>query len=77
MIKALDSSNYNTYSPTLTGTGASGSWAISITGNAAKESQLKKMADEGGIKIIFTNDKLIKTEFTPGHTEDKPLMSWK
>ena len=48
-----------------------------ITGNAAKESQLKKMADEGGIKIIFTNDKLIKTEFTPGHTEDKPLMSWK
>jgi hypothetical protein len=35
------------------------------------------MADEAGIKIIFTNDKLIKTEFTPGHAEDKPLMSWK
>ena len=31
----IHSSNYNSYSPTLTGTGASGTWGISITGNAA------------------------------------------
>ncbi len=31
----LNSNNYNTYSPTLTGTGASGSWGISVTGSAA------------------------------------------
>ena len=31
----LDSGNYNSYSPTLTGTGASGTWGINITGNAA------------------------------------------
>jgi hypothetical protein len=31
----LDSSNYNSYSPTLTGGGASGTWGINITGNAA------------------------------------------
>jgi hypothetical protein len=31
----LDSSNYNSYSPTLTGTGASGNWGINITGSAA------------------------------------------
>ena len=31
----LHSNNYNTYAPTLTGTGASGTWGISITGNAA------------------------------------------
>ena len=31
----LHSSNYNSYSPTLTGGGASGTWGISITGNAA------------------------------------------
>ena len=31
----LSSSNYNNYSPTLTGVGASGSWGINITGNAA------------------------------------------
>lgn len=34
-VTALTSSNYNSYSPTLTGTGASGTWGISITGNAA------------------------------------------
>lgn len=31
----LSSQNYNNYAPTLTGTGASGTWGISITGSAA------------------------------------------
>lgn len=31
----LSTANYNSYSPTLTGTGASGTWGIAITGNAA------------------------------------------
>lgn len=31
----LHSGNYNSYSPTLTGTGASGTWSINVTGNAA------------------------------------------
>ncbi len=31
----LTAYNYNSYSPTLTGTGASGTWGISVTGNAA------------------------------------------
>lgn len=35
----LTSTNYNSYAPTLTGTGASGSWGISITGNSATTSQ--------------------------------------
>lgn len=30
----LNSNNFNTYAPTNTGTGASGTWGISITGNA-------------------------------------------
>lgn len=34
-IKFVDANNYNSYSPTLTGGGASGTWGISITGNAA------------------------------------------
>jgi hypothetical protein len=33
-VVVLNASNYNTYAPTLTGTGASGTWGISITGNA-------------------------------------------
>jgi len=32
---ALQSNNYTSYSPTLTGTGASGTWGINISGNAA------------------------------------------
>ena len=32
--KLLNSSNYNSYSPTLTGGGASGTWGISISGTA-------------------------------------------
>ncbi len=34
----LDSANFNSYAPTLTGTGASGTWGISITGNATTSS---------------------------------------
>lgn len=30
----IDSGNYNTYAPTLTGTGASGTWSISVSGTA-------------------------------------------
>ena len=33
--QVLTAGNYNSYSPTLTGTGASGTWGINITGNAA------------------------------------------
>lgn len=36
----LNSSNYNTYAPTKTGTGASGSWGINVTGNAATATKL-------------------------------------
>jgi len=32
--KLLSSTNYNSYAPTLTGTGASGTWGISISGSA-------------------------------------------
>ena len=33
--RIITDANYNSYSPTLTGTGASGTWGINITGNAA------------------------------------------
>jgi hypothetical protein len=33
--QVLHAGNYNSYSPTLTGTGASGTWAIGISGNAS------------------------------------------
>jgi hypothetical protein len=37
-LTMLSSANYNSYSPTLTGTGASGTWAISISGSAGSAS---------------------------------------
>lgn len=33
--QSIHAGNYNSYAPTLTGTGASGTWGISVTGNAA------------------------------------------
>lgn len=36
----LHAGNYNSYSPTLTGTGASGTWSISITGSSSSASDL-------------------------------------
>ena len=60
--KFLDSSNYNTYSPTLTGTGASGTWGISISGNAATAtsatSATKATQDGSGNTITSTYLKL-------------------
>ena len=41
----LDSSNYNNYAPTKTGGGASGTWGINITGNAAT-------ASNGGVTSV-------------------------
>lgn len=34
-VRFLNTSNFNAYSPTLTGTGATGTWGINISGNAA------------------------------------------
>ena len=36
----LTSANYNSYAPTKTGTGASGTWGINVTGNAATATKL-------------------------------------
>ena len=47
----LDSSNYNSYSPTLTGGNASGTWGISISGTAAAASLLNA-AGGAGIQSI-------------------------
>jgi hypothetical protein len=59
----LDSANYNSYSPTLTGTGASGSWGINITGNAATASN---STNAGGLAVHSgTNNeanKIVRTD---------------
>ena len=47
-VQFLTSSNYNSYSPTLTGTGASGTWGINVTGNAATATTASNSTNLGG-----------------------------
>lgn len=49
--QVLTAGNYNSYSPTLTGTGASGSWGISITGNAATATTLQTARTINGVSF--------------------------
>jgi hypothetical protein len=44
---ALSSGNYNSYAPTLTGGGASGSWGISVTGTSANVTGTVAVANGG------------------------------
>jgi len=45
----LNSSNYNTYAPSLTGTSASGTWNISISGNAATATTATSATTAGSV----------------------------
>ncbi len=48
-----------------------------ISTNYGKETRLKSLAEDVGIKTIFTNDKLLREEVVPGTYEDVPLLTWK
>lgn len=62
----LDSSNYTSYAPTKTGSGASGTWGISISGNAvAAASATKATQDSAGQQI---NTTYIKALSASGNT---------
>jgi len=60
----LTSGNYNSYAPTLTGGGASGTWGINITGSSGSSSSVST-ATSTGIQSSFTTT--INTT-TPGQT---------
>jgi hypothetical protein len=45
--RMLHSNNFNSYSPTLTGTGASGTWGISISGNSVNVTGIVAVANGG------------------------------
>jgi hypothetical protein len=53
--RILHESNYNSYSPTLTGGGASGTWGISITGSAASATNATNLYGAGGSYIQSTS----------------------
>jgi hypothetical protein len=49
----LSDANYNSYSPTLTGGGASGTWGINITGNAATVGGYSVSASVGANTVVI------------------------
>jgi len=53
---ALHAGNYNSYAPTLTGGGASGSWGINITGNAATATTLQTARNINGTSFNGSAD---------------------
>ena len=53
--KILNSSNYNYYSPKLDGTGATGTWSISITGNAKTATTSTYTSNVGSSGTAGTN----------------------
>ena len=71
--KYLHAGNYNNYSPTLTGTGASGTWAINISGVAASASkvanaltiQLNGGTTAGTNKFVYNGSSAYTINITP------------
>ncbi len=65
----LHTGNYNNYSPTKTGGGASGNWGISITGNAASATSASKLTTNAGSAIqpiYFSNGVPVSCTYTLG-----------
>lgn len=60
-LTILDEGNYNLFTPTLHGTGATGTWDINISGNA--------LNDSDGNKIVDTYVKKSETPTAPNLTE--------
>lgn len=60
-LTILDEGNYNLFTPTLHGTGATGTWDINISGNALNDSE--------GNKIVDTYAKKSETSTAPDLTK--------
>ncbi len=62
----LDSTNYTTYAPSKTGWGASGSWGINVTGNAATATKLSSSAGSATRPVYFNDGKPVAGTYTLG-----------
>ena len=70
----LHAGNFNSYTPTLTGTGASGTWGISISGNAATATNADTLDGYHSSEFLyspstrdFADGTFIQTNITFGH----------
>ena len=68
--QVLHAANYNSYSPTLTGGGASGTWGISITGNAATATNL---TNTGTVTLASATESNAIYVTAPTYSTDTPV----
>jgi hypothetical protein len=67
-VTMLSSANYNDYAPTKTGGGASGSWDISVTGNAATVSVNSSSGDNWYNVLWHSGNTIYNTPVSSGVT---------
>lgn len=65
----LHAGNYSSYAPTLTGTGASGTWGISISGNAATATALQTARTINGVSFDGTANITITAAANGGNAD--------
>lgn len=70
VAKVLNASNYTSYSPSLTGSGSSGTWGISVTGSAGS---LTNFVNQSGSRYTTDVNSLLQTGFY--NTEGIPTNS--
>ena len=70
MYELLSSYNYNDFSPTKTGTGASGTWGINISGNAATATNI---SNTGTVNLASATESNAITITAPSISIDKPV----
>jgi hypothetical protein len=69
----LNAGNYTSYSPSLTGTGASGTWGINITGNSGNTSSVSNAT---GGTYTWTGDNYFLSNMNTGGGSSPPLMAY-
>lgn len=77
--KVLDSLNYTSYVPTKTGSGASGTWGISVTGNAATTTKLataRSISLGTAVTSTATNFDGSKNITIPVNSVKEAYLSW-
>lgn len=68
--QVLHAGNYTSYSPSLTGSGASGTWGISVTGNAATASNI---SNTGTVTLATATESNAITITAPSYSTDTPV----
>lgn len=71
----LDESNYNLFTPTLHGTGATGTWDINISGNAIHDSEGNKIVDTYAKKSDIPTVSNITVDSALSATSTNPVQN--